>query len=333
MASLMALSLAAGAQAPAPATPAAASLTAPSTVLIRNGLATLTRADYDFEITRLPPETRGGFGTDPARVNGLLNRMLVTKTMAAEARKAGLDQRPETLQRIAWEVERVLAAMYIEQIEADAAKEFNARPGIEGAARERWIVDADKYRTPEFVSLTQIMFDVSKRGKDEALKLAQDARAKVIAGADMSELARQVSDDPLVQRTGGRLENLARDKMDPAMAKAAFALDKPGDVSEPVLSRFGYHVIRLDAKRAAALRPFPEVKELIIAEMRRQFVDQRRSDRVAAIRSDPTILVNEAAVDALVVRVDQEAIRKALEEAKAKHPELAPAPPASPAPK
>ena len=248
---LLALSMAAGAQAPVPAAapespasaaaasataPGTASLSAPDTVLIRNALVTLTRGDYDLEITRLPPESRGGFGADPTRVNAVLNRMLVSKTMAAQARKAGMDQLPETQQRIAWETERMLAAMYVESIEAEAAKEFNARPGIEGAARERWLADPDKYRTPEQASVTHILFDVSKHGKDDALKLARDARARIIAGADMNELAKQISEDPMAARNGGRMENLTRDKMDPAIARAVFALANPGDVSEPFLS-------------------------------------------------------------------------------------------------
>ena len=325
---------------PAPAAPAAsaatahdapAATTAPDTVLIRNGLTTLTRGDYDLEITRLPAEARGGFGTDAARVNGLLNRLLVSKTMAAEARKAGMDKLPELQQRIAWETERMLAAMYIESIEAEAAKEFNARPGIEVAARERWVADADKYRTPEQASVTHILFDLSKHSKEDALKLAQEARAKIVAGADMNALAKEISEDPSARGNAGRIENLPRDRMDPEFARATFALKAPGDLSEPVLSRFGYHVIRLEGKRPSVLRPFPEVKEQIIAEMRRQYVDQRRNERIAAIRNDPQIVVNEPAVEALVIRVDQDAFRKAMEQAKAANPSFAPAPAANPA--
>lgn len=288
-------------------------VTAPAdTVLIRNGVTTLTRGDYDLELTRLPPDVRGGFGADPSRVNTLLNRLLVTKTLAAQARQAGLDKDPTYLQRMAWEAERLLSAAYIESIEAEAAKEFDARPNIAAAARERWIADANKYRTAETVSVTHILFDLSKHTKDEALKLAQDARAKVVAGADMSQLASEISEDPSASRNGGRLENMKRDQLDPAFTRAAFALAKPGDVSEPVLSRFGYHVIRLESRTPAVQRTFPEVKDEIIAELRRQYVDQRRNERLAAIRNDPQILVNQPAVDALVRRADQEEFRKAM---------------------
>ena len=67
--------------------------------------------------------------------------------------------------------------------------------------------------------------------------------------------------------------------------------------------------------------------------MRRQYVDRRRSERMAAISNDPQIVVNEPAVEALVIRVDQEAIRKAMEQAAAAMPAVEPAPAANPAAK
>jgi peptidyl-prolyl cis-trans isomerase C len=322
---IVVLPLGAGAQGGAPTTPAAVpgtaspgdgpSATSADTVLISNGSVSLTRGDYDLELSRLPADSRAGFGVDPSRVNSLLNKMLVGKTMAAQARAAGIDKRPETQQRMAFETERLLALLYMESLEAEFAKEFNARPGIEAAARERWLADADKYRTPETASVTQILFSLSKHSKDEALKLAQDARARVQAGADMNALAKEVSEDPAAKRNAGRIEDFTREQADPAFARASFALRNPGDLSEPVLSRFGYHVIRLDGKRPAKQRAFPEVKDAIIADMRSQYVDQRRNERLAAIRNDPKIVVNEPAVEALVVRIDLEAVQKAAEQA------------------
>jgi peptidyl-prolyl cis-trans isomerase C len=310
-----------GSQAPSSASVAtqaqapAESVTAPDTVLIRSAAATLTRGDYDLELTRLPADARGGFGTNPSRVNGLLNRMLVTKTMAAGARNAGIDKDPEAQKKIAAETERVLAALYIEKIDREAGAAFDARPGIESAARERYIVDADKFRTPEMVTVTHILFEVSKHGPDEALKLAQEARAKVMAGANMNALAEEVSEDPSAKRNGGTLPAISRDQMDPAFSAAAFALKSPGDVSEPVLSRYGYHIIRLDSRIPGALRPYAEVRPQIIAEMRNKYIDEKRNERINAVRNDPTIVVNEPAVEALVVRVDQEKFTEMLNKA------------------
>ena len=300
---------------PRPGTePSRSALKASDTVLIRNQFTTLTRGDYDLELTKLPPDARGGFGGDPKRVNALLNKILIGKSFAAKARLAGLDKTPEAQQRINAEVERLLATIYMERFDAETAREFDARPGMEAAARERWLADADNYRTPEQADVTQIVFETTKRGKEEALRLAESARAQIIAGADISALARESSDDPTAKRTGGRLKGVVRDQpMDPAVNQAIFALKAPGDVSQPVLTRAGYHVIRLDAKRPAAVKPFAEVKAQIIDSMRAQYVDQRRGELINTIRTDPSIVVNEEAVEALVIRISDEAFRKPLE--------------------
>lgn len=337
-ASIAVFALGAAAQNASPTAPAPTSAsttsgsqsTAPSadTVLISNGLVSLTQGDYDFELARLPPDTRAGFGVDATRVNGLLNRMLIGKTLAAQARAAGIDKRPETQQRIAMETERLLATIYMESLDAEFAKEFLARPGIQAAVRERWIADAEKYRTPETASVTHILFELSRHGKDEALRLAQDALAKVRAGADMNALATEISEDPAAKRNAGRVENFTREQADPGFARAAFALKNPGDLSDPVLARAGYHVIRLDSKRPAQKQPFAEVKDAIMTEMRNQYVEQRRSERLAAIRNDPKIVVNEPAVEALVLRIDPETVRRAGDPASARAPAQSAATPA-----
>jgi len=91
--------------------------------------------------------------------------------------------------------------------------------------------------------------------------------------------------------------------MDPAFADAAFALAKPGDVSEPVLSSFGWHVIKLEERKPAVQRSFDEVRELVFAEMRKRYVDEQREAAILALRDDPHVKVNREAVDALYVPV------------------------------
>jgi peptidyl-prolyl cis-trans isomerase C len=82
---------------------------------------------------------------------------------------------------------------------------------------------------------------------------------------------------------------------------AAFALKNPGDVSEPVLSRFGWHVIRLEGRQAPVQRNFEDVKPQIVAELRQKFVNEKRDAALAKIRATPGTQINKDAIDALVV--------------------------------
>lgn len=311
---------------PAVAAPAAD----PAVELLRNARTTVTQGDYDAELSRLPPDMRPGFGTDINRINTLLGALLINKTLGAEARAAGLDRDPEVQRRIALETERLLGQILVQRLEDQAGKEFDARPGMEVAARERWLTQQEKYRSPEQVQVTHILIEVPKHKREEALRIAQEARAKIVAGADMNALAKEISEDPSAQQNGGRLDWRTREQLDTQFARAAFALAKSGDLSQPVLSKYGYHVIRLDDKRAGTQRSFESVKGAIIAEMRKAYVEQQRNDRFASIRNDPTIVVNQPAVESLVKRLDPEQLRKANEEAAARGAEKAAAPKGSP---
>lgn len=79
--------------------------------------------------------------------------------------------------------------------------------------------------------------------------LARAIKQQVQEGESFADLAKSYSNDEATAEKGGKLEGYrSRDGLDPAFAAAAWAL-KPGEISEPVLSQFGYHVIRLDGRK------------------------------------------------------------------------------------
>ena len=299
--------------APSPA-PSPASLTlSDTTVLIESPRAKLTKYDYDSELLRLTPDIRQGFSTDPNRVSSVVNNLWTTRVLSATARAQGIDRDVDFQRRAASEIDRLLVAALVERLDAEAAREFDSKPRMEQLARERYLANPGKYQRPELVRATHILFEVPKHSSEEAKKLAAEARARVVAGADMNVLAKEISEDPSAKRNSGRLEAFAASQMDPAFSRAAFALKKVGDISEPVESRFGWHVIRLDGREPAGTRPFDEAKNDIIQEARRAYIEERRKTRIEELRNDPKPTVNDAAIDAMVIRADPEAIRKATE--------------------
>jgi len=117
---------------------------------------------------------------------------------------------------------------------------------------------------------------------------------------------------PTLHRKVFETIHVERTRLRTAEDMAAFALKNTGDVSEPVQSQFGWHVIRLDGRRPATIRTFDEARETIMAELRKRYIDEKREQAVAAIRRDPKTQVNREAVDALTPRVDVEAAKRAL---------------------
>jgi peptidyl-prolyl cis-trans isomerase C len=275
---------------------------APDDVIVENAMVKLTRADFEAELQRLPADSRATFATDSKRVSSLLNNMLIGRTMAAEARKAGLDRDPLVQRRIALEADKVLAEVEVQRIETAAGAEFDAKvEQFVPKARERYLVDKEKYVVPEQIEASHILFLTNARSDDAAMALAQQVEAKLAAGADFAALAREFSEDPGTKARGGHIGWFSAKQMDPAFSKAAFALKNIGDVSPPVLSRFGSHVIRLDGRRPQQQRSFDEVKDELIADLRQAYVAGQRALKIDAIRNDPGIKVNQPALDALIV--------------------------------
>jgi peptidyl-prolyl cis-trans isomerase C len=288
----------------------------PDDVLVENSLAKLTRGDYEADLERVPPEMREEFATSPKRLTALLNNLLVTKTLAIEARNSGVDRDPRVARLLALETDRILAQEQVKRIEDAAGARFDARQqDFLLKARETYEVFKSKYRMPEQVKASHILFDTRKGAPEAALARANEARAKLLAGADFATLAKEISDDPSVKSNGGELGWFARGKMDPQFTRAAFALAKEGELSEPVLSSFGYHLIRFEGRRAERQQSFDEVKDSIMAGLRTGYINEERDAKLDGIRNDPTMKIDQAAVDGLVVRLDPDAFQRALDQA------------------
>ncbi len=278
----------------------------PSDVLLETAEVRLTRADYEAGLARIPADLREEFATSPRRVELFLNNILIAKTMAARARQQGLQPEPGAAQDTPAEVERALAAAETRAIEEAAGKEFDAkRSALLPTARETYLLAKDEFKRPEQVKLSAILISTEGRGDDAALALASATRDKLRAWADFASLAKDVSEDKDSAAEGGHLPWAAANQMDPILAKAAFDL-KVGEISEPVKIGTNYLVLRLDERRPAGKIPFDEVQDSIMARMRIDYVNSAREAQLNAIRSDPTMKVNQAAVEALVIHVNPE---------------------------
>lgn len=135
-------------------------------------------------------------------------------------------------------------------------------------AQAQTFYDSNKkeFEQPETVKASHILFmlkpdateaDVTKQ-KDAATKAAERASK----GEDFAGLAKELSEEPGAKESAGDLGFFTKDRMVPEFANAAFS-QKVGDISQPVRTQFGWHVIKVTETKPAGTVPFPEVKDQI----------------------------------------------------------------------
>jgi peptidyl-prolyl cis-trans isomerase C len=298
----------------AQSTPAAPAAPGDDPVLVERNGVTVTRKDFEAELMKMPADIRGGFVNEKGRIGKMVQRLIVQKSLARDAEAAKLGQSPDAQRRIELERERVMAQLYIEDVERRAEREFDATlPRQEARAREIYAADRRKYEVPEQVSAAHILFDIKKHSKEEGQRLANDAYARLMRGADFDAMVKELSEDPSAKINNGQLGWFDRKTMDPAFAQAAFGMSRQGEISPPVLSTFGWHIIRFQGRRPQRVQPFEEVKDSIVGELRKKYVNEQREAVIAKVRDDPDMKVNIPDIDALYVRPDTEAMKRAME--------------------
>jgi peptidyl-prolyl cis-trans isomerase C len=118
----------------------------------------------------------------------------------------------------------------------------------------------------------------------EAEDEAKKAQARVKGGEDFGKVAGELSKDPGSKAEGGDLGFFTKDRMVEAFAEAAFKLE-PGQISDPVKSQFGWHVIKVEEKRTKPIPPFEDLKEQVEQYLTRK----TQQDLILALREKAKI--------------------------------------------
>ena len=163
------------------------------------------------------------------------------------------------------------------------AEELSAGVEVdEDTLRSYYEAQKINYSTPEERQASHILIQADEsasRGElDEAKERAQALLERLRQGEDFAELAKSESQDPGSAPQGGDLGFFGRGDMVPEFEEAAFALGGEGALSEVVQSPFGFHIIKLTAVRGGEVKPFDEVKEKILADVRLEQASQQFYD-------------------------------------------------------
>ncbi len=126
--------------------------------------------------------------------------------------------------------------------------------------------NSPEFSIPESVKARHILIKIDdKRTDSEAAALAVEVR-KQLSLANFAQQATKMSDDPGSKSKGGDLGQFERGRMVPEFEKVAFAL-APGQISEPVKTQFGYHLIMVEKKNLPQVKPLDSVQREITRKL------------------------------------------------------------------
>ncbi len=135
-------------------------------------------------------------------------------------------------------------------------------------------------RQPEQRKASHILIKVGNAAGDSAaLEKIKKIQKELANGADFAKLAKKYSEDITSARQGGELGYFGRGVMDKTFENAVFSMKK-GEISKPVRSRFGYHLIKLEDIRKAKVAKLKDVKESIRHDLQVQQAEQDFYDTV-----------------------------------------------------
>jgi peptidyl-prolyl cis-trans isomerase D len=148
-------------------------------------------------------------------------------------------------------------------IQLDAGTAGKTLDVTEEQLRAYYQDNQQKFGLPEQRQARHILIlasqDADASALEKAKQTAADLKARSDQGEDFAELAKGHSQDPGSAENGGDLGFFGRGEMDPAFEQAVFAM-QAGEISEPVRSSFGFHVIKLEAIKAGSVKPFDTAK-------------------------------------------------------------------------
>lgn len=270
-------------------------------------------------------EAIGQAGIEPAMLSAeqklagyrqLLDDMITDKLVATEAKSievtdADVDAELESIKAQfptpeVFEEQLKQSGQSMDQIRAMVKEGMRQRKWVESQVeKDVEVTEADakkfydenttEFSQPEQVEASHILFLVPEDASDEVVKQKEEAAKAALERAkgseDFNELAKELSEEPGAEMSGGQLGFFSKERMVPEFSEAAFGQDK-GAITGPVRTDFGFHIIKVTDKKPAGTMEFDEIKEQLQAFLE----DGKRREAVQGLitklREDAEIVVH-----------------------------------------
>ena len=227
------------------------------------------------------------YSADPAEVDEYIDA-LVANYGSRENLEQALAEQGMSFDKLRKDAERyqVINAYVDNEIRNDISID-------EAAAQDYYSENQEYFKSEETVKASHILIktseDADQQELDDALSRIKEIREKIVNGGDFAELAKEYSEGPSGEN-GGALGEFGHGQMVPPFDRAVFALE-PGELSQPVQTQYGFHLIKLTEKNESRMIAFNDVKSQIIDYLTDVEVQSRVNSVITELRDEADIKV------------------------------------------
>lgn len=236
--------------------------------------------------------------SNPVARQKLIENLVDQELLYQESLKRGLDKKKEVAQKTAIYARVIIAQALLEEEIEKKAREYYEEKKDSEFTKVKISQILVKFKKPEDKEKNKK--EKKKKGKEppteeekkDALTKAKAIIERLKAGEDFAKVAEEVSDDKASKKKGGDMGAVARDDKRLArrgldeIAKLAFTL-KEGEISEPIESKKGYHIVKVTSK--PEVDPFEEAEKIILFQIQKTAKD----DLISKLKKDAKIVFPE----------------------------------------
>ena len=248
--------------------------------LAKVGNATITQADYDREFQALPEYAQQLFAGEQGKEK-FLGEIINKEMLYQEALKKGLDKTPDFNKKVE-EFKKITLVTELFD------KDVMAKAKVSDSEVKDYY---DKHKE-EFAPTTQIKAShILVKTEDEAKKVLE----RLKKGEKFADIAKAVSIDKGSAINGGDLGYFSKGQMVPEFERAAASL-KVGEVSIPVKTQYGYHIIKVTDKKKGAIIEFDKIKDMISQKLSSGKQKEAFDQYIADLKKNYKIEINKEAL-------------------------------------
>lgn len=251
----------------------------PPDLLAKMGNKVISKKEFDARIAGLPAELQNRLKTEQQKVV-YLDSLIQADLLAMEAQSLKIDKETAITARIDDLTTNLLAQEYMR-------RQLAKLPRITDSDIEKYY---NEYKTelvtPPMVRAQHILIRVDSKAKQDEVDAAYNKingiHGEAVRGADFGKLAEKYSEDAANKANGGDIGFFARDRIIPEISQPAFNM-KVGEISQPVKTALGYHIIKVnektDAKQSTLTEASPRIRTFL-ENTRQQEVLKKEIDRL-----------------------------------------------------